>query len=608
MSAPDHPTRLTAALRSTVASAASIAGAESAVAAAAIERAERVVEELGERLREVEVGASAIAGAEVDQVDCAASLDHGARAALAAARATLERRAERAGTLTITLFGRTMAGKSTLREALTGGDGGSIGLGGQRTTREAREHAWGALRIIDTPGIGAVGGAEDRERALAVIDESDLVLFVVSSDGLHEDAFRGLEALIRRGKPVLLVLNVKLDLSRPVYLRRFLRDPARVFAEEQLAGHRARLRTLAGWLGLHEAPVVAVHAQAAFLAGRPEHEGRAAALRAHSRVGDLILAIHQELAGRGARRRLEAVLDGAALALAEARDDLRARARELARAARYLRQKDAEIDAWASVFARGARARIAAEAAALVRDLRASASAFVDDNLEAEDVAARWQRRVDALDLPAWTERQQRVILDDLRGRLAELAEEARLETELLGLVAVRGPDRCNVWDVRRGLRWTSAGAAALAGVASAAAWIGAAALLNPVGWAAGAISVAALGVSWLFAERERKLSRHKARAAEALRQEVDALEQRISGELTRWFDEEIVESGIEGARRDARAARATLLGGARALGKAARALDREAMGLRMRRSARAAELMEVEMDVQSAALSAPPP
>ena len=45
----------------------------------------------------------------------------------------------------IALFGRTMAGKSTLMEILTKGDGSSIGKGSQRTTRDVRGYEWKGL-------------------------------------------------------------------------------------------------------------------------------------------------------------------------------------------------------------------------------------------------------------------------------------------------------------------------------------------------------------------------------------------------------------------------------------------------------------------------------
>ena len=51
----------------------------------------------------------------------------------------------------ITLFGRTMAGKSTLMEVLTEGDGSAIGMGAQRTTRDIRSYEWNGLAVTDVP-------------------------------------------------------------------------------------------------------------------------------------------------------------------------------------------------------------------------------------------------------------------------------------------------------------------------------------------------------------------------------------------------------------------------------------------------------------------------
>ena len=73
----------------------------------------------------------------------------------------------------VMLFGRTMAGKSTIREALTGGDGSTIGQGGQRTTRDVRDYEWNNLRIVDTPGFGAFGGEEDTCIARDILERSD---------------------------------------------------------------------------------------------------------------------------------------------------------------------------------------------------------------------------------------------------------------------------------------------------------------------------------------------------------------------------------------------------------------------------------------------------
>ncbi len=70
----------------------------------------------------------------------------------------------------VMLFGRTMAGKSTIREAITRGDGQTIGKGAQRTTRDVKEYEWNNLRIIDTPGFGAYNGQEDTQIAHEILE------------------------------------------------------------------------------------------------------------------------------------------------------------------------------------------------------------------------------------------------------------------------------------------------------------------------------------------------------------------------------------------------------------------------------------------------------
>ena len=60
---------------------------------------------------------------------------------------------ERQKEFSIVVFGRTMAGKSTLMEILTHGNGMSIGKGAQRTTLDVRDYHWQGMRITDVPGI-----------------------------------------------------------------------------------------------------------------------------------------------------------------------------------------------------------------------------------------------------------------------------------------------------------------------------------------------------------------------------------------------------------------------------------------------------------------------
>ncbi len=455
---------------------------------------------------------------------------------------------------TVTLFGRTMAGKSTIREALTRGDGATIGKGAQRTTRDVREYTWNSLRVIDTPGIGAYDGVEDRAQALSVIDETDVVLFLVSSDGLQEESFKGMQELRQQNKPLLFVLNVKRDLERPVNMRRFLKDPRSVFDDNDLRGHFDRIHTLAGaYLGMRNIRIIPIHAQAAYLATRPEHEEYADVLVEQCRIGDLLDELKSEVTRRGTVRRVQTIVDGTQVSLVDLQGELGEQAKVVRRAAQNLEDKFSELDIWLDGFVRATNKRAETEAAQLVQPLRASVSSFMDENIEREDVGHRWNRKVKALDIEGWLKGQQTAILDELRGRLIEFSREMSVESMLIGEFDAATPSQFDPWDVKRSLQWASAASAALAGVATVALFVSEANFWNPLGWVAGGVSVIALGLSWLFGDREKKLQRQKSKAASQLRESVDKLEREVASGLKKWFYDSVTSRMVRAIRKDTR-------------------------------------------------------
>lgn len=112
----------------------------------------------------------------------------------------------------ILVYGRTMAGKSTLMEILTHGNGQSIGKGAQRTTLDVRDYFWNGMKITDVPGIGAFGGAEDERLADDAAKSADLIIFLLTNDAPQADEAECLARLKSMGKPVLGIINVKKSL------------------------------------------------------------------------------------------------------------------------------------------------------------------------------------------------------------------------------------------------------------------------------------------------------------------------------------------------------------------------------------------------------------
>jgi hypothetical protein len=445
-----------------------------------------------------------------------------------------------------------MAGKSTIREALTRGDGTTIGKGAQRTTRDVRDYTWNSLRIIDTPGIGAYEGDEDRAQALSVIDETDVVLFLASSDGIQEESFKGMQELRQQNKPLLFVLNVKRDLEKPVTMRRFLKDPRSVFDDNELRGHFDRIHKLAGeYLGMRDIRIIPIHAQAAYLSTRPEHQEHAEMLAEHSRLGDLLDALTSEVVRRGTVRRVQTILDGRQVSLLGLQADLGQQAKTVRRAAQHLEDTFRELDAWLDGFARATNARAGAEAVQLLQPLRASVSSFIDENIEREDVGERWNQKVKALDIEGWVTRQQTAILDELRGRFVEFSREMSVESKWIGEFDAANPSQFDPWDVKRSLNRVSAAGGALASVAAVAVYFGAANVWNPAGWVAGGVGMGAMALSWLFDDRETKLQGQKGKAASQLRESIDKLEHEVANGLRKWFFDNVMSRQVRAIREN---------------------------------------------------------
>ena len=125
----------------------------------------------------------------------------------------LENLRERSKDFSIVVYGRTMAGKSTLMEILTHGTGKSIGKGSQRTTLDVRDYYWNGLKITDVPGISAFGGAVDEQLALEAAKAADLIIFLLTSDAPQADEAEKLAQLRSLGKPVLGIINVKMSFN-----------------------------------------------------------------------------------------------------------------------------------------------------------------------------------------------------------------------------------------------------------------------------------------------------------------------------------------------------------------------------------------------------------
>ena len=508
-------------------------------------------------------------------------------------RRKLNAKRSRLQKFTIALFGRTMAGKSTFREAITGGDGTSIGKGGQNFTQRVQEYEWRGLHIIDTPGIGSYKGERFRQQAISAVEKSDLVLFLLSDDGIQKEVFDGMKDVLLENKPVFFVLNVKRDLTKNIHRERFLKDPASLLGRERIDGHYRRIQKLAvETLGSREPRVFAVHAQAAYLSTQAHPE--AEALHHASRIEDLHEAICGNVTAEGPIRRLQTLLDGTLGAIEGLAAFYTAQAEKFRQEAAFFERKRKEFGLRAAQCVKDQRELIKAKVADIFRALHDQIFDFIEENIERKDIGHRWQKRVDAAQIKENLKRIQKQVVESAGDFVTEFSRELTIDTEFAGNFGDLGnPGQAKVWDLRRGFQRT----AMVAGVLSTVAFVATANMWNPIGWTLAGIGVVASIVSRFFGKKADRLAKEKKKARHQLRDQIQVHEKELRAALLGWLRDEVEAKALAGIANDLSLAEQSLKSLRIALRGAARSARQQVDRLNARLLLRLAEINQISTE-----------
>ena len=212
-------------------------------------------------------------------------------------------------------MGRTKAGKSTLHKVITQQENDDIGVGKLRTTRYNRSWYWNKLRIVDTPGIGAPGGEADTEIAKSIIDEADVVCYVVTSDSIQETEFDFFSTIKERNKPLYIILNVKSNLNQAIRLKRFIANPddwRLGDGPQSIKGHIERIHDkLDGKYNMDAVRIIPIHLLAAQIALSGEQDSKTSKILFEaSNISEFTNSVKKEVQLSGSLKKSLSVIDG----------------------------------------------------------------------------------------------------------------------------------------------------------------------------------------------------------------------------------------------------------------------------------------------------------
>lgn len=384
------------------------------------------------------------------------------------AREDLIALAARKSQLVLALFGRTKVGKSTLMEVITHGDGSSIGMGAQRTTRRLRTCDWNGLTVIDTPGIGAFDGQPDEDLALGAAKRADLVVFLLSDDAPQPVDAEWYVKVRRLDKPVLCVLNVKSDVRSETGQRRLRRDPEKILTTE-LAGFQDVFRDLVRRDLPNESPeLLATHLDACFTAGRLQNQAISEKLYRFSRFEYIEQRLVSEIRSHGRLSRSRTITATVAIPLMKTGAELVDFSWKTTAVARKLTSESENGLARLERFRQRTDKRIAAGAADAFAPLSNALAEFSEEHVGKRDAREQWERLCKTHDPAPRVAQLAEHIKRDLETDLTEFTSELHYDLPFATRVALNvDMDTRRIRDHQRIARWSVTGLVSGLGVAA---------------------------------------------------------------------------------------------------------------------------------------------
>lgn len=441
----------------------------------------------------------------------------------------------------IVVYGRTMAGKSTLMEILTHGNGKSIGKGSQRTTRDVRDYYWQGLKITDVPGICAFEGAKDERLALEAAKSADLILFLLTSDAPQPDEAACLAQLKSFGKPILGVINVKMNFNINddldiEDLEDKLSDTTKINATiNQFKQFAAKHNQ--DWSGIK---FVATHLLSAYQA--QDKNPKVFKLSRFAAVEEFIL---EKVKSDGRFLRIKTFADAVAVPMNNIILKIYEYSAASLLASDVWFDKWRQLDEWSKKFLERSQERLNNLYQRLAGELEGAIYNFVENHFEDEKAGEHWKQCFQSL---KFDEKYQAFLKEEItecERKRKELSDELTAELKFtLGNKMQSGVqlDDATPWGENFFMGVGAVGSlAAGAGVFLAERAIGV--VFPPLGIALGVISI----LGWIFSDsREEKIRKNKEKLFDAINEPSYKILGEMHSQVVEILNKEVISKGID--------------------------------------------------------------
>ena len=351
-------------------------------------------------------------------------------------REVLDKKRRNIRYFTIAFMGRTKAGKSTLHKVITQQENDDIGVGKLRTTRYNRSWYWNKLRIVDTPGIGAPGGEADTEIAKSIIDEADVVCYVVTSDSIQETEFDFFSTIKERNKPLYIILNVKSNLNQAIRLKRFIANPddwRLGDGPQSIKGHIERIHDkLDGKYNMDAVRILPIHLLAAQIALSGEQDSKTSKILFDaSNISEFTNSVKKEVQLSGSLKKSLSVIDGTSYQINTIWHKIYADLKSLKEGNEVLKKKQAKNYTFFKNELTQVEQYLKTIFQVTRNDLHNRASAFAREHYDDEDAGKAWSKDMVVKSINKRLEQQIQERFNDLNEKIKSELEEMIMDMRI---------------------------------------------------------------------------------------------------------------------------------------------------------------------------------
>ena len=439
----------------------------------------------------------------------------------------------------VTLFGKTKAGKSTLMEILTQGDGSSIGKGAQRTTRDVRSYDWNGLRVTDVPGIEAFKGDEDDTAAENAAIYADLILFMITAGQPESKEAEWLVKLKRKDKPILCICNYKSSLAGEQRLQRFLTHREKIKEEMKVDELIAQFNEfVAKDLPNEKIRVIVTHLMAKYLSMHlnPPDEEKSKLLSQMSNFMEVENALIKEITSNGIFYRTKCFLSIIDNPLYEQMRQLLDFSAMTLYQYKVITDKINQFDSWAREFNKSDFKDLQNNICNIFYKAKNTVAGFVEDYLEHDDLDDLWKEHLKKLKIEDEIKNTVKRYYTKAEQYAQTLFKDLGTELNLIFKFNTSKLGSYSITNWKRGLGWASAVGGAGAVIVGFILGVS-----NPIGLAIG-IGAAVLGLLGLFTDsREKKLREQRNKLTTKLKETLDKMQTKVLRDVVKDFEKNIV-------------------------------------------------------------------